>query len=349
MRTVRSISALIGCAALLASCGGGGSTPAVHSAAATSTATSAPTGTPYATAHLTIKFPATFHTAKKASAKTSVGATAATSARRAPAYVNPNTNDHIDIYVNGVDETTGLAISNVNSDGTQDISLPIYSSTSQQIVAVETINGTSNYPVQVLAIGEADLPIGSFQPGDQTNVGLTMLMNAVGAGITSDYSSGSDATIDTSAQTPYSDNVYACGAPANGSDLYLFAYDVQSGFETGQGTFVAAGGLGIAVPNLGGYTNQSGTYPLDSVVTSGYTGIAPGFVINYQSPNGGLVLNAVTSNPAAAVQQDAYYNQGVYPGIDLLYQGGTLSNVINAITNATITTPIYVDPDFDGC
>jgi hypothetical protein len=347
MRIARSVSALIGCAALLAGCGGGGgSTPAAHVAAPTSTATSVPTGSPVATAKLTIKFPATFHTAKKASATTRASAT---SSRKTPSYVNPNPADYLDVYVNGVDETPGLNISTANSDGSQSISLPLYSSNAQQIVAVETINGVGNYPVQLLAIGETDLAANSFQPGDQTSIGLTMLMNAVGSGITSDYSAGSDATIDTSAQTPYSDTVYSCGYPANGSILYLFAYDAQSGFESGQATFVANGGLGIAIPSLGGYTNQTGTYPLDSVVTTGYSGIAAGFEISYQSGSGGLVLNAVTSNPAAAVQQDAFYNQQVYPGIDALFQSGTLYSVIYAISSATITTQIYVDPSLAGC
>jgi hypothetical protein len=346
MRIARSISALIGCAALLAGCGGGGggSTPTTHTTTATSSATSAPTGAPLATAKLTIKFPATFHTAKKASA---TARTSATSTRRTPAYVNPNGNDYLDVYVNGVDESS-QNISTTLSDGSQSISLPLYSGNTQQIVAVETINGVGNNPVQVLAIGETDLPTNSFQPGDATNIGLTMLMNAVGAGITSDYSGGSDATIDTMLQTPYEDVV--CNIPGTGSILYLFAYDAQSGYETGQQTFVAAGGLGIVVPTLGGFTNQTGTYPLDSVVTSfPQTGLAAGFEISYQSSTGGLVLNALTSNPAAVVQQDAFANGQVYPGIDALFQNGTLYNVIYAIGNPNITTQIYVDPYPQGC
>jgi hypothetical protein len=340
MRIARGIAALTGCAALLAGCGAGGSTPAAaHATSTAGTPASAPTGVPIATASLTIKFPATFHTARKASAVTR---TSAASKTRSPAYVNPTSGNQLDIYVNGVDETPGLTVNPESAGGAQSVTLPLYSSSAQQIVAVETESGASTYPPTPLAIGEADLAAGAFVPGDVTAIGLTMVMNAVGAGITSDPTGGSDATIDTSLQNPYPDTV-CDGFPGNGSTLYFFSYDMELGF-------VSSAGLGVTVPTPSGFANEPGTYPLDSLgPPNGSVGLNTGFVISYQSGSGGVILSALFSNPAAVVKQDAVNQGGVYPGIDALYNNGTLYYAIQSIGSAAVTTQIYVAPNPEGC
>ena len=174
----------------MSSCGGGGSSaPSPSGALPTPGAkgTPAPAAanrTSVGTAQLVIKLPAVV-TAKN---KTVHARNAA--GQRSPAYVNPTPGNVLDIYVDGslipnIDNAVGgndsMYIQNT-TDGTQSVSLPLFSTSNNDIVVVEW-DGTAHNAE--LAVGETDS--GHFAPGSPLNVGLTMLMNARSVGVLDIY------------------------------------------------------------------------------------------------------------------------------------------------------------------
>ena len=290
---------------------------------------------------MTIAFPAGFHTAKAGTTTRS-----STAAKRKPAYVNPTSGNHLDVFVDGVDETSGTTVTN-SADGTQTLTLSIYSTTSHQIVAVETDSGLSNG--QVLAIGESDVPMSSFNPGDVVSIGLTMLMNAVGIGITGDPTMGSDAVYGTPTNSPISYiDQGLCYTPGTGFNLYLYGADPQGGYSnTG---FVSNPGAGLPSATLSSAVNMAGTSPPDSLRFPG--GANNYFQIYYQSFSGGMLLTTNLTNPAAIVAQGAYGNNGLYPGVQALYYNngpGPLYNAIGQINTNPIVVQMNVTPESNDC
>jgi hypothetical protein len=335
----RGIGALIGGAVIFSGCGGGGTAPAVsHAVAPAATATVAPGAVPLATAKLTLAFPATFFTAKPGtSAKSS------TASVRRPAYVNPTNNENLDVFVDGVDETPNLTVSNTN-DGTQTITIGIYSTAAHQIVAIETAGGLNSG--QVLAIGETDVPAASFNPGDVSAIGLTMLMNATGIGITDNNNNSNngsaDAVFGTMSSSPiaFTDSD-VCHIPGVGNYLYVFGTDLTGG-TTG---FISNAGAGVPVVSLSSAVNLPGTTPPSDSLVFPY-GINSYFQINYNSYSGGLLLTTQLTNPAAVTVQAAYNNIQAYPGITALYNAGQIYNVIGYINTSPLIIQIEVTPEY---
>ena len=108
------------------------------------------------------------------------------SARAArPAYVNPNIGNYLDVWVDGshvIAPAAGFPNVVASPDGTQTFTLPIYSTSSHNVVAIESDCALNT--CDLLALGEADIANGSFSPGDTFAVGLTMQMNVVYVGHT---------------------------------------------------------------------------------------------------------------------------------------------------------------------
>ena len=327
--TTARITAFVGFTTLLAGCGGGASTPAAPAKVVpvASPATVA-SGTPIATAKLVLKFPATFHTAKRTLA-----------AKRLPAYVNASSGNNLDVFVDGVD--AGSLPVTTGGDGTQTISLPIYSTSAHQIVAIETdASGLPNG--NPLALGETDLAANSFQPGDITNIGLTMLMAVTDIGITTDPTTGNDALIGSSLGSPLYDNAGCPTFPAPGAPIFFFAADAEAGF-------VSVAGAGVAIPTVG---NSANVGPLPPVRLTFGTGLNGGVTVVYGSATGEVAINASVANPAYTIVNNVFFQGGsAYPGIYALYQNSTLSNQLSTIYyngGQTITRTVYAEAS-TGC
>jgi hypothetical protein len=218
----------------------------------------------------------------------------------------------------------------------------LLSTQSHQIVAVETDKGL-NYvgegPSGLLAIGEYDMPTGSFNPGDAPVIGLTMLMNVVGIGITSDPVNGTDAEAACTAQYDsecdfinFEPSLPAiCSAGNSYPPLYVFTADWD-------GSWVSGAGAGVTIPTLSNWASS----PLSAGNTlTASSGLGGGYTITYPSNiTSAVVLNLAAANPAVAVYNDYYeeYNYGdygdlLYPGIDALVNSGTIpSNIFGTIT-----------------
>jgi hypothetical protein len=183
MRRLRVVAAAFAASLLLAGCvGGSSSTPSAIPVATGGSGTPV-TASASGRGTLTIKFPVNYVTAKKASSMKRRGAA---SAVRHPAYVNPgiggeNPPPVLDIYVNqnlqsnldgeaGYDDS--VYINNENDDGTQAISLPLYSSQSNDIVVVEWDSSSHD---SVLAIAETVAP--AFTAGTAPVITAELQMN----------------------------------------------------------------------------------------------------------------------------------------------------------------------------
>jgi hypothetical protein len=353
MKLARRVSALT-IALLLSGCGGGGgSAPAPHAVA---TSTSAAAGaTPIATGKLTVKYPASFHTARLLSkAKfTSRSAGIRAAGKLRPAYVNGSSGFFLDVWVDGVHVVAPSSGNILNtSDGTQTFSIPLFSTQAHQLVAIETDTGLSEG--NILAIGELDIPANSFNAGDAPVFGLTMLMNAVGIGITTDPSNGSDATAcisgtDCSGETEnyfqYTSSDFSICPSGTTPSLYVFTTDPLGGF-------VAQGGAGIGVPNLTSWNSL----PVNGGSTlASSAGLVYGYTITYNNAGGALIMNLSATNPAIAIYNDIENSYGphLYPGIAaLVAANSTVSNLINnsigafytdAYNNGLFTMSIEVD------
>lgn len=314
MRRLASVAAAV----FLAGCGGGGSGSVAPAASpTTNNPTTAkapapktgPTATPananrtaVATGNLTITFPAGFH-----------HATSSSTARK-PAYVNPGP-FYLDVWVvNGTNAThvvDSSGGSNVNSGngGLQTLSVPLFSSGVNQIVAYETTNAFGSYN-ELLAIGEAD--INSVTAGSSPQITLTMQMNAQRIGVMSDPDDANNDAVTGS--TYYSYGAY-CVTPFTISPLYFFAADLSGGF-------VDVGGVGgttqptvvNVVSDNPNYANTLGQSP----------GVGGAYNVTVNDPSlSGVSVTLGATNPAYPIGYNVvstgYPDGGSYPGLATMY------------------------------
>jgi hypothetical protein len=313
MRHVGIVSVLVS-AALLAGCGGGGSSVPAGSGTANGTGTSAVAGNPIATANLTIQYPTAFHQAQISTSGT---------ARSTPKFVDPSAGNYLDVWVDG-SHVVAPSIPNVvpGGNGTQTFSLPIYAATSHQIVAIESSGILNAVNSDILSVGESDISPSAFQPGDSFAVGLTMQMNVESVGFMTD-------NIGSNALTG---NLYTitCIAPPTGpkGPIFPFAADHVGGFVTN-------GGLGSVTPIVTNWTSGVSN-PSDSLAPTGNTQ-NPGYIVTFNNTSfTGVDITLNTLNPAYTVQQDVLTKGAgtVYPGLAFLNNnnqiptfntGGTIS------------------------
>jgi hypothetical protein len=294
-------------AALLAGCGGGGS--AVNTAgpmpaqAANGTSSNR---TPIATATLTLKFSPNFHTAK-----TAINRKTGSGAARKPAYVNSNSN-YLDIWV--ISGGTPVHVVNTfssppnvtgSADGSQTLSIPLFSAAASQIVAFEA-DQPDGTPGNLLAVGEAD--IAAIAPGSAPQIALTMSMNARNLGVMSDPD---DANGDATVSSTYNTFNGTCVSPIS-SPRYFFAADAENGFID------LAGAGGTSLPTVTTWTSQASN-PIDTLTQGpGVNGAYSANINNVNDLSLGIVINLSAVNPAYALANDALFGLGVYPGIDFM-------------------------------
>lgn len=283
--------------AVLAACGGGGSTtPSGQRAPALFAGTPAPPAanrTSVGTLQLTLTLPHVF---------TGTNVQALGARRRGPAYINPIAQcegclNVLDIYVDGslianLDGEIGpdhsLYVQNTN-DGTQNVSLPLFSTSTNDIVVVEYNSYISN----VLAMGETQA--GGFPPGTGVNATITLLMNAAYVGIL-DIHNQQDPEV-MSGQT-YFGLEGSCGSPNQGllSQFGLYAADVL-------GTFVPVAGYGgTSTPVESSASDPGGT------TRAGQTGVPGIYEVDWDAHCLGVTVTATTANPAHAIFADVYGN-----------------------------------------
>ena len=330
----------------LASCGGGGGGGSSVAPARTAPqpAASAPPAaanrTAVGTAQLTLTLPAAL---KAALTVKGAGATTA-STGRAPAYVNPIGSNLLDLYVDGtlipnLDGSAGssdsLLVTNTSGDATQrNISLPLYSTTSNQIVAVEW-NSTKTF---LLAIGEVDQ--GLFPTGSTLSLTLSMQMNASYIGAVNLPSLSSPALMNGLNYGPF-----GCPNAPAANAFALYSAD-------GTGTFVPIAGYGgTATPALTSVTpDAGGTTRIAQSPTGSY-------FVTWDAACHGITLGASVANPAYAIYNDitnlnssnysnAFYggsqygtNQGIW---NLVYGYGSLNG--SYFSNQTATGTLNVLP-----
>ncbi len=313
---------------LLAGCGGGGGSSPSPSQAVKTAATPAPSAasrTSVGNATLTLKLPKVLKangkvvraiTRGSALASRRGSALAKNSTSRSPQFVDPSplpvgatvcNNNVLDIYVDGSllpaldggpESPDSLCVNQNNADGTQTITLPLYSTNSNTIVVVEW--GVADYPFNtipdVLAIGETEF--GGFDPGNVVPIALTMQMNAFSIGIT-DLGFSSPQVF--SGQWPGLE-----GAPV-GVPQQFALYPVDA-----LGDFVpVAGAGGTSLPTISG-SSEGGT---TSVQPSSIAGI---FNVVFDVNGDSFDATVSTINPAFQFVTAVETENG-YPGIQNLY------------------------------
>jgi len=337
----RTLIAIVAAGALSA-CGGGGSsqpTPVSVPTAASSAGSSSQNKTPLGYATLTLKGSPNFHTA-------SASKRGAKSARRGPAYVNSNAL-YLDVFVvsNGivshvVDSTSGPNVTLANPDGSQTLSIPIFTQGTSSVVAYETDSAFATYG-NVLSVGETEVT--GYTPGSTIQLAMTMQMNANQMGVMSDPNNANfDAvTQGVGGQTPWTE---AC----NTSNFYFFSADINGGFVSNVSGILPAGAGGTALPYVTG-TNAFGVNPAPTL--SQGAGIGGAYSVNF---NAGTVLRVFlrATNPAYDLASSVFQN-GAYPGLSAVTASGIDPNLNNALYSIYILgspTPITgFDITYNGC
>ncbi len=258
------------------------------------------------------KVPATALSALTRRGAASKARTTTSALRKGPQYVNPacgECENLLDIYVDGslisnLDGQAGPYDSmyvQYTSDGTQNITLPLYSTGTNDIVAVEWDGQQDDY---VLAMGETW--VGGFTAGTAVSGTLTMLQNTAFIGIVDSYLEQAQVLTSAPAQPFYGD-AGSCGSsgPQN-SGFGLYSADAL-------GSFVPVAGYGgtsspvvtSEVPDNGGTTK------------AGQSSISGLYFLSWDNNCDGVTVNATTTNPAYAITTDVVgpyqYTRG-YPG-----------------------------------
>jgi hypothetical protein len=301
MNALLRVLALAAASTLAAGCGGGGSN-AVPAPLAAPAAPSIAQGKAAGAGTLTIVFPATFQRASKA------GSTRATaSARRGPAYVNPGTGNLLDIYVDGHLQLTATVSASTN--GTQTLSIPLYSQATNDIAIVE-YDAAKTY---VLAAGEKAST--QFAPGTAPIISVSLLMNVQGIAL-STSADGSGATT-----LPATSLMVGCsGSPATYNTFYLFAVDALGGLIVPNVTTTTGYG-GSVVATLSAQTPMVAVQPETTIRP--YSG---GYAISYDATGNPVTIYAsVPSNPAASL----FNNNATYPSFSSVPVLSGLSTLVN--------------------
>lgn len=341
-------AALVASAAILAGCGGGGgSTPSAPTQNLTPAQTTT-NKTAIGTAKLTLALPKVI-TATRNGKSVAVRAipkgtkrTLPSGTARSPKFVDPSPNpgfgpctggsagdNYLDIYVVSYGSATlltdldnqgeaddSLCVAQT-ADSTQTVSIPIYSASQNQIVAVEW-DATGAY---VLAVGETDF--GSFFAGSTYSLSLTMDMNAAYVGITD--LGFTDPSLVESYDSPYE----GVGAACPGNSQVAF-YDADQ-----LGNFVPIGGYG-------GTTTPSVTSAGGGGSTAFAQTAVPGvYNIAWDSNCDDIGINASALNPAYPIYADAIYGEGNYLGIEYLYNDN-YNNFDNVINQLDVNDGAYV-------
>jgi hypothetical protein len=306
-------------AVVLAACGGGGSTPSTTNVAQPSQHNKiAPPNysgrTAIGSAKLSLVLPhvVTGRNGQALHAR-NVGTTgfrhrtpvASATSRRAPKYINPGCTGEcnqniLDIYVDGtlltnLDQNVGnsdsMYVNGSSPDGTQAVTVPIFSTDDNDIVVVEydSYGGSGG---DIIALGETW--IGQFTAGTSVNATLTMQMNAYYVGILDMYNQSNPATLQGQ---QYLGLGGTCGAGAQQSQFGLFTAD-------GTGTFVPVAGYG-------GTSTPSLTYTSDvpGTTAAAHSNISGLYFANWDAGCDGVTISATAANPAYPAFRDArdYY------------------------------------------
>lgn len=318
MNALLRVIALATVSALAAGCGGGGSNAAPAPLSAPQSVPSAATVTQ---GTLTIVFPPTFQRASAA------GTTRAAATRRAPAYVNPLAGNRIDIYVDGtlqynLDGVTSSDSATVaaTADGTQTLSIPLYSTATNDIAIVEWDATKSN----VLAVGENSST--TFNPGTAPVISVSLSMNVQNIAI-ANTAAGTLATL----LPAYSTGVKLIGCaslPATNNTFYLFAADALGGLVA-QNTASTTGYGGTVVATLSSQTPSVTVQPVTTIRP--YNG---GYAISYDSGAHSITIYAsVPSNPAASL----FNNPTTYPSF---YNVSALNSLIGFVNTSSANSAI---------
>jgi hypothetical protein len=349
MRRLRVVAAAFAASLLLAGCvGGSSSTPSAIPVATGGSGTPV-TASASGRGTLTIKFPVNYVTAKKASSMKRRGAA---SAVRHPAYVNPgiggeNPPPVLDIYVNqnlqsnldgeaGYDDS--VYINNENDDGTQAISLPLYSSQSNDIVVVEWDSSSHD---SVLAIAETVAP--AFTAGTAPVITAELQMNVQNV-VISASPSNAGTTIPLDGSNP-TFSIGTCNAPyaeaAQDNAFYLFAADALGGYVAtpGSGASSTSGYGGTVLPSISQFTSsEGGTTTVASATSSGSA--SPFHYVVYDSAGDSVQIEVtVPDNPAASLLGLAASAPSAFPtlGNTVGYIYDTIAPYINDAQTSVLT------------
>ena len=333
--STRVLTALAAATALLAGCGGGGSTGNVAPAAVTQpVAAASPTPGAAAVGHGTLRvvFPTNYQRAKIASGK------GAAATRRGPAYVSPN-GTILDVFVDGVlqynlDGVTpsdSATISGSNPDGTQTLTLPLYSTGTNDVVAMEWDTPYNN----ILALGEAQTA--TFAPGSNVVIGLTMQMNVAYLGIATNTNGNNATTIPAPNPTPmvfYS----GCNDPVVNSPttntFFLFTADWLGGYVAS-----ANGYGGTVTPTIS--SSLPDATPNSPTVTT-YQALYGQYNISYDPSGSGITFQVrLPSNPALDLYDSSSNIQNIFSNYSESFSSFSLTN--SAMTDGQIL-PVDVRP-----
>lgn len=239
--------------------------------------------------------------------------------RKSPQFVDPGCDscwyNVLDIYVDGT------LISNLDGqvgdydsmyvqytpDGTQNVTLPVFSTNANDIVVVEW-DGNFNY---VLAMGETYF--GNFVAGTTQNISLTMLQNTAYVGLVDALLNNYPQLLSTPSQPYYgltgnctNTQSVARRSSASTRSKSLTNNSLNSVFglfsADALGSFVAAAGYGgTSTPLITSEVADNG-----GATRAGQSSLAGLYLINWDNNCNGVTVNATATNPAYAIVTDIY-------------------------------------------
>lgn len=318
-RVARFSPAALAAVLILAGCGGGGGSSPVQKPAAHPSAAPASTRTVVGTTTLSLVLPKVLH------AKGTLAVAKKTAAAKRPQFVDPQpaptsgsaTSNLIDIYVDGsllynLDGQAGSygasVFVNATATGAQTLQIPLFSTATNEIVAVEYDDLHAN----LIAIGETNLS--TFTPGTAQNISITMQMNAVGLAII-DQPNESDPVMMAAQNGPWGLTENVCSYGSGGtSGIGVYDVDAYNNLVPAANGY---GGTGFAT--VTGLSDNSGTTSLSAPQTQ-----FPGtYTILWDSNCDTITLNATSPNPANSINADIS-NSTAYAN----YLNGYINNAI---------------------
>lgn len=284
------LAALACAGALMAGCGGGASSSTPKAAAAAAVASQY-----NATGTLTIKYPTGFATVRNG-----------LSTKRHAAYVNPTSGNVIDVSVDYVAVPGSPFAVAATPDSTQTITIPLSSQSDNSIQVYE-------YDSNFNELAEASTGENTINPGSTNQLSISLNMNAVRIGLTTDAAAGSDAVLLSSGPLPTPFCV------SNAGPAYSFPADPSNGFVL-PGTAAGLGGIPVVA-----LTSQS------SAGTSKLSPQQLGMAVLFDGAYDPITAQFWVTDPTDSDQ---------YPGSALLYHAASCPQpgVVNLNSNE-ITIP----------
>jgi hypothetical protein len=237
----------------------------------------------------------------------------ASAARRTPKYVDPIGCQNgscgpnlIDIYVDGVlipnmdgcagnsgDSGTDSICVSETTDGTQSVSVPLYSTNANDIV-VEEFDDCGNACGDLLAMGDAF--VGTFTPGTAVNASVTMQENVAYVGILDIYNQADPEVM--TGQT-YLGLQGSCDGTSQEAQFGLYTADLL-------GDFVPVAGYGgTSTPTESAAPDAGGSTITPTVAT------IPGlWFVSWDNNCDGVTVTGTATNSAYAISYDVL---GPYP------------------------------------